>query len=73
METSPMAMETSPMAMETSPMAMVLNGWRSWMAWRELSFYDIEPPGAISSIGWFIYTGCYFVTDNFDELVMATM
>jgi hypothetical protein len=31
-----------------------------------------EPPGTVSSIGWFIHTGHYFVTDDFDELVVET-
>jgi hypothetical protein len=35
-------------------------------------FYDTKPPRAVSSIGQFIRTRCYVVTDNFDEFVVET-
>jgi hypothetical protein len=35
-------------------------------------FYDTKPSGTVSSVGWFICTRHYFVTDNFDEFVVET-
>jgi hypothetical protein len=35
-------------------------------------FYDTEPPGAVSSIGWFTHTRHYIVMDNFDEFIVKT-
>jgi hypothetical protein len=37
-----------------------------------VTFDYAEPPGMVSGIGQFIRTGCYFVMDDFDELVMET-
>jgi hypothetical protein len=38
-----------------------------------VTFDHTEPPRSVSSIGRFICTRCYFVTDNFDEFVVETM
>jgi hypothetical protein len=37
-----------------------------------VTFDHTEPPGSISSIGRFIHTGRYFVTDEFDEFIVET-
>jgi hypothetical protein len=37
-----------------------------------IPFYDAKPSRAVSGIGRFICTRCYFVTDNFDEFVVQT-
>jgi hypothetical protein len=37
-----------------------------------ISFYDAELSRAVSSVGRFIHTRHYFVTDNFNELVVET-
>jgi hypothetical protein len=35
-------------------------------------FYDAKPSRAVSGVGWFIRTRCYFVTDNFNEFIVET-
>jgi hypothetical protein len=35
-------------------------------------FYDAKPSRMVSSVGWFIRTRCYFVIDNFNELIVET-
>jgi hypothetical protein len=37
-----------------------------------VTFDYAEPPGTISGIGRFIRTGCYFVTDDSDKLIVET-
>jgi hypothetical protein len=37
-----------------------------------IPFYDTKPPRAVSSVGRFIRTRHYFVTDNFNEFVVET-
>jgi hypothetical protein len=38
-----------------------------------IPFYDAKPSGMVSSVGRFIRTRCYFVTDNLNELVVETL